>query len=125
MAETNPTRGRHAVPLDLSPSRIAILRRLLAGWLEDARSDLGHPRGVKNPDLTRQEAEAFERLLSGIADGLVLMPDEIARAAVEAAARAYDEASDFAEIVAHHDALHGLLAALGGEAEDAHRGQRG
>jgi hypothetical protein len=32
------------------------------------------------------------------------------------AASAYDEASDYAEVVAHHDALHGLLAALSVEA---------
>jgi hypothetical protein len=113
MAETNPTHGRRAVPLDLPPSQITILRGLLADWSEDARSDLSHPEGVKNPDLTRQEADAFERLLSGAASGRVLVPDETARAAIEAAANAYDEASEYAEIVAHHDALHGLLAALG------------
>jgi hypothetical protein len=46
----------------------------------------------------------------------VLVPDEVARAAVAAAAKAYDEASDYAEVVAHHDALHGLLVALSVEA---------
>lgn len=117
MAETNPTHGRRAMPIDLPPSQVTILRGLLADWLEDARSDLSHPEGVRNPDLTRREADAFERLLSGIADGQVLVPDETARAAVEAAARAYDEASEYAEIVANHDALHGLLAALAVEAE--------
>jgi hypothetical protein len=71
---------------------------------------------VKNPDLTRQEADAFERLLSGVASGRVLVPDETARAVIEAAANAYDDASEYAEMVANHNALHGLLAALSAEA---------
>jgi hypothetical protein len=100
------------VPLDLPPSQVEILCGLLGDWREDARRDLAHPKGVKNPDLTRREADAFERLLSGVEKGQVFVPDETARAPIETAARAYDEASDYAEIVAHHDALHGLLAAL-------------
>jgi hypothetical protein len=112
MAETNPTQGRRAVPLDLPPSQVAILRGLLDDWLDGARGDLNRPKEGKNPELTRQEADAFERLLSSMADGRVLVPDETARAAVEAAATAYDEASEYAEVVASHDALRGLLAAL-------------
>ncbi|HKI85352.1 MAG TPA: hypothetical protein VKA53_01280 [Thermoanaerobaculia bacterium] len=112
MAETNPTDGRRAVPLDLPPSQVEILCGLLDDWREDARRDLAHPKGIKNPDLTQREAEAFERLLLCIEQGEVLVPDQTARAAIEVAARAYDEASDYAEVVAHHDALHGLLAAL-------------
>jgi hypothetical protein len=116
MAGKNPTDGSRAVPLDLPPSQITILRGWLTDWLEDARSDLSHPEGVKNPDLTRQEADAFERLLSGVASGRVLVPDETARAVIEAAANAYDDASEYAEMVANHNALHGLLAALSAEA---------
>ncbi|HET9162869.1 MAG TPA: hypothetical protein VFN89_05410 [Solirubrobacterales bacterium] len=102
--------------LDLPPSQVEILCGLLDDWREDAQRDLAHPKGVKDPDLTRREAEAFERLLPGVEKGEVLVPDETARTAIEAAARAYDEASDYAEIVAHHDALHGLLAVLTAEA---------
>jgi hypothetical protein len=51
-----------------------------------------------------------------VEQGRVLVPDEPAWVAIKAAAEAYDEASDYAEIVAHHDALHGLLAALTPEA---------
>jgi hypothetical protein len=116
MANENPTDDRRAVPLDLPPSQVTILRGLLADWLEDVRRDLTHPEGMKNPVAARQDADAFERLLSAMADGQVFVPDEMARAAVEAAATAYDEASDFAEIIANHDALHGLLAVLSVEA---------
>ena len=116
MAEKNPTDGRRGVLLDLPPSQVTILRGLLADWLEDVRRDLTHPEGMRTPDLARQDAEAFERLLSGVASGQILVPDETARAAIEVAANAYDEASEYAEIVANHDALHGLLAALSVEA---------
>ena len=112
MAEKNPTDGRRAVPLDLPPSQVEILCRLLDDWREDARRDLAHAKGVNNPDLIHREAEAFERLLLGVEKGKVLIPDETAREAVAAAAKAYDEASDYAEVLAHHDALHGLLEAL-------------
>jgi hypothetical protein len=116
MAGSNPTDGKQVVPLDLPPSQVEILCGLLDDWWEGARSDLAHPKGVKNPDLTRREAEAFERLLPDVEKGEVLVPDETARAAIEAAAKAYDEESDYAEVVAHHDALHGLLAVLTVEA---------
>jgi len=116
MAELNPTHDRRATPLDLPPSQVTILCSLLADWVAGARSDLSHPEGVRDPDLTGKEADAFERLLSEIAVGQVRVPDETARAAIETAANAYDEASEYDEIVAHHDALHGLLAALSVEA---------
>ncbi|MBW8060535.1 MAG: hypothetical protein FVQ78_09510 [Solirubrobacterales bacterium] len=116
MAEKNPTDGRRAVPLDLPPSQVTILSGLLADWYEDVRRDLTHPEKMRNPDLAREDAEAFERLLSGLELGQILVPDEAARAAIETAANAYDEASDYTEIVANHEALHGLLAALSGEA---------
>lgn len=116
MAEQNPTDDRQAVPLDLPPSQITILRDLLADWLADARCDLNHPKRMRDPEVVRQDADAFERLLAGVADGRVLVPDEVAQAAVAVAANAYDEASDYAEIIANHDALHGLLAALSAEA---------
>jgi|SRR6476646_8656292 len=116
MAEKNPTHGRHAVPLDLPPSQITILRGRLTDWLEDVRSDLRHPAGLKNRSVTEQEAEVFERLLAGATSGRVFVPDENARAAIEAAASAFDEASEYEEVVAQHGALHGLLAALSARA---------
>lgn len=116
MAETNPTHGRLAVRLDLPPSQIEILCGLIDDWREDARGDLAHPSGVRDSDLIRREAEALDRLAVEVEQGEVLVPDERARATIEAAAKAYDDASDYAEVVSHHDALHGLLAALTVEA---------
>jgi hypothetical protein len=116
MAEMNPTDGRRAVPLDLRPSQVTILSDLLADWLEDVRRDLAHPEKMRCPDAASRDAEALDRLRSGVVGGRVLVPDETARAVMEVAALAYDEASEYAEIVANHDALHGLLAALSEEA---------
>lgn len=89
---------------------------LLADWLEDVRRDLAHPEKMRCPGAAGRDAEALDRLRSGVADGRVLVPDATARAVMEVAALAYDEASEYAEIVANHDALHGLLAALSVEA---------
>ena len=115
MAEKKPYGWQSGLlPLDLRPSQMNDPPRpagRLAGRCGE-RPD-AHPEKMRNPELARQDAEAFERLLSGRGPAVsVLVPDETARAVIEAAAHAYDEASEYAEIVANHDALHGLLAAL-------------
>jgi hypothetical protein len=53
---------------------------------------------MESPDEARQEAQAYERLLVGLTTGQICLPDEVARAAVETAATAYDEGSNHAEI---------------------------
>lgn len=105
MAKKNPTGGRRALPLDLPPEQITILRDSLADCLEGVRGDLETPEEMRDPDKARREADSYERLLAGLARGEVLVPDEAARAAVEKIAAADDKASNYAEIVANHDAL--------------------
>lgn len=117
MANKNPTGGERAVSLDLPAQHITILRERLADWLAGAREDLKAPERLEDPDQTRREAQAYERLLVGLSLGQIFIPDEEARAAVEAAAEAYDEESNYAEVVASHDALHG-------SARIAQRGRR-
>lgn len=114
MATDHPTSDRRAVPLDLPVDHIAILRDDLSDWLDGARLDLEAPEKLKDPDGSRRVAAAYERLLAGLERGEILIPDEEAQAAIEAAAKGSDAASDYAEIVATHDAHHGLLALLGG-----------
>ena len=115
MANENPTGGERAVPLDLSADHLLILRDTLADCLEGVQGDLETPEGVKDPERARQEADAYQRLLAGLARGRILVPDEAALSAVEKIATADDKASNYAEIAANHDALHGLLALLKGE----------
>jgi hypothetical protein len=116
MAEKNPMGGRRVVPLDLPHLHILILRDTLADCLEGVQGDLEAPGGMRDPELVRREADAYQRLLAALVRGEVLVPDEAARAAVEAIAAGDDRASDYAEIAANHDALHGLLGLLGGAA---------
>ena len=114
MANENPTRGRRAVPVDLPVAHVAILRSGLSDWIAGARDDLTGSATLKDPDGTRQECAAFERLLSGLNEGQIFVPDEAARAAIEAASAAADEESGYAEALAAHEAHHALLELLGG-----------
>ena len=115
MAEKNPTGGERAVPLDLPANHLLILRATLADCLEGIRGDLETPEAVKDPEQAREEADAYQRLLAGLARGKILVPDAAALSAVRKVATADDEASNYAEIAANHDALHGLLLLLEGE----------
>jgi hypothetical protein len=114
MADENPTGGGSLVPLDLPPQHIPILRDRLTTWLDGTRVDLETPERLKQPEKTRQEARAFERLLTALMTGKICIPDEVARTAIEVSAAGHDEESNYAEVVAVHDALHDLLDALGG-----------
>jgi hypothetical protein len=115
MAEKNPMGGERAVPLDLTANHLLILRDTLADCLDGVRGDLETPDAVKDPEQAREEADAYQRLLARLARGKILVPDEAALSAVRKIAKADDEASNYAEIVASHDALHGLLSLLEGE----------
>jgi len=116
MANENPMGGRRAVPLDLPALHIAILRDSLEDCVEGAERELETPNELRNPDKTRTDAEAYKRLLAGLDRGEVVVPDEMARQAVKQMAAASDEGTGYAEVVAEHDALHGLLALLEGKA---------
>jgi hypothetical protein len=69
MANQNPTGGERAVPLDLPANHLLILRDTLADCLEGVRGDLETPEGVKDPEQAREEADAYQRLLAGLARG--------------------------------------------------------
>jgi len=115
MAGKNPTCDGRAVPLNLPADHLLILRDTLADCLEGVRDDLGTSGAVKDPEQAREEADAYQRLLAGLARGKILVPDAAALSAVRKIAKADDEASNYAEIAANHDALHGLLSLLEGE----------
>jgi hypothetical protein len=106
--------GTRPVPLDIAAKHIPVLRACLTGWLEGAREDLKAPERLDHPDKAQREAEAFERLLVALAVGQIVLPDEAAREAVAVATSDDDEANNYREIAANHDALHALLDVLGG-----------
>lgn len=114
MARDNDMGGTRPVPLDIAAKHIPVLRACLTGWLEGAREDLEAPERLDHPDKARREAEAFERLLAALAVGQIVLPDKAAREAVAVATADDDEANNYWEIAANHDALHALLGVLGG-----------
>lgn len=116
MANENPMDGARPMPLDLAAKHIPTLRSCLNDWLHGVQEDLKAPERLQHPDKAQQEAEAFERLLVALATGQIVLPDETARAAVEAAAADHDEESNYREVAANHDALHALLGVLDGSA---------
>jgi hypothetical protein len=114
MANSNPTDGGKVVPLDLTDAQLSILRETISTCLGGVRDDLKAPDEAVNVAKAGQEADAYERLLRSLAWGEVVVPDEAARAAIETMAIAADEESNYAEVIANHDALFGLLDRLGG-----------
>lgn len=117
MADQNSMGGGRPVYLDLPASQVKILRDMLTTCLLGVKGDLRTPRRLPDPAKARREAEAYERLLAGLDRGEILVPDEVAREAIEAMATSADEDNNYAEIVAEHEALFGLLARLCAGAE--------
>ncbi|MBK5220281.1 MAG: hypothetical protein JJE35_10930 [Thermoleophilia bacterium] len=74
--------------------------------------DLRTPERVPNPEKARREADAYERLLAALDEGKIIVPDEAAREAVEVMVLAAEEDTNYAEIIAEHNALFGLLGVL-------------
>jgi hypothetical protein len=114
MANENPMGGTRPLPLDLPAKHIPVLRACLTGWLEGAREDLKAPERLRQPEKARREVQAFERLLVALATRQIVLPDEVARDAVAVATADDDEANNYKEVAANHDALHALLGVLEG-----------
>jgi len=115
MSCSNPMGDGASVALNLSDKHTAILRRDLASWAADLRADLQEPERLEDPDRTRAEAAAYERLFAAVESGELRVPDAEAERVLRAAAEAHDRETDYERIAAEHDAMHGLLAALEGE----------
>jgi predicted GNAT family acetyltransferase len=88
----------------------------MTGWLDSLRSDLATPDRLEDPERCQREAEAVERLMVSLTTRQLFVPDEDAEVLLRAAAESQDKENGYAEVVAAHDALHGLLAVVeGGE----------
>ena len=106
--------GGQLTPLDLPAEHVEILRARLTSWLNGLREELRTPERLEDPEGARQEAQSYERLLVSLTTRQIVLPDEPARAAIQTAASTHDAEENYDEVVAGHDALHGLLALLGG-----------
>jgi hypothetical protein len=116
---SQPTGGDEAVALDLPGSQRKILRSTLTSCLEGVSGDLKEHERLPDPEKAQQEADAFGRLLAALDVGTISLPDEEARETVEAMVTSIEKDSDYARVIAEHDALFGLLWLLGGTEEAA------
>ncbi|HET9814079.1 MAG TPA: hypothetical protein VFP57_10555 [Sphingomicrobium sp.] len=112
MAETNPTGDSRLVSLDLQDAQALILRSDLGAWIESLEADLRDPDRLEDPHRTRADLDGYRRLLDAVKEGGIRVPDPEAARLLREAADAHDEESGYAEVVATHDAMHALLAAL-------------
>jgi hypothetical protein len=110
----NPTGDGSFVALNLPAEHVALLRDDMTGWLDGLRRDLRTPERLKDPGRTQREAEAIERLLVALTVGQLFVPDEEAEAFLRAAVESHDKENGYREVVAAHDAMHGLLVLLEG-----------
>ncbi len=113
MATDNPRGDSRLVPLELPDAQAAILRPDIGDWIEALEADLETPERLEDPDRTRADLAAYRRLLGGVKEGGIWLPDERAARLLGEAADAHDRETGYAEVVATHDAMHALLAALG------------
>jgi hypothetical protein len=116
MSCSQPTGGGTAVALDLPDSQGKILRSTLTSCLEGVSDDLKWPERLPDPGRARREADTYERLLTALDVGAISLPDEEAREAVEVMVLSIERDPDYAQVIAEHDALHGLLGVLEGVA---------
>ncbi len=114
MSCMNPMRGRRTVPLRLPAEQTAILRSDLLGGAAGALEDLRRPERLPDPAALAREGTIFVRLLDALDRGEIDLPDEEARARVEALGENFDRTSDHPRITAVHDAHRALLDVLGG-----------
>lgn len=114
MATQQDTGDGATVPLGLPATQVKILRGTIASCLEGVSGDLRQPEQLPDPERAQREAGAYERLLAALDKGVIDLPDDAAREAVEVMVLAVEEDTDYARIIAEHDALFGLLALLGG-----------
>lgn len=119
MSCSQPTGGDEAVALDLPDSQRKILRSTLTSCLEGVSGDLKEHEGLPDHEKSQREADAFGRLLSALDVGTISLPDEEAREAIEAMVASIEKDSDYARVIAEHDALFGLLSLLGGTEVEA------
>lgn len=116
MADQNPKCGRRVVPLDLPAPQVVLLRRTLVSCLVGVKGDLAMADSIPKADRGCREAHAFRRLLRGLRRGEIAVPDDPAREVIATLAIESDRENNYAEVVAEHDALHGLLGVLEGPA---------
>jgi hypothetical protein len=114
MADENPTGRGSAVALSISADQARFLRSTFRSAQAGIRDELReYPKQLEEPDRLHREEAAYGRLLAAL-DELVIVPDADAHVVLADLAKIIDTANEYSRVVAEHEALHGLLAQLGG-----------
>src|SRR5215475_11851952 len=113
MADQNPTGSGAAVVLNLPADHVRFLRSTFEKARAGVKDELEEFPDQLDPKRLEREEAAYARLLAAL-DELVIVPDRDVRDLVLDLAGIVDQANEYGRIVEEHDALHSLLAQLGG-----------
>ena len=113
MATDNPTGRGAAVALKLPADHIRFLRGVFEKARDGIDDELKEFSAQLDPKRLHREHAAYGRLLTAL-DELVIVPDRDARDVVGDLIQVIDQGNEYERVLCEHEALHGLLAQLGG-----------
>jgi hypothetical protein len=113
MADQNPTGSGAAVALELPADHVCFLRGVFEKTRAGVKDELEEFPDQLEPKRLEREEAVYRRLLAAL-DELVIVPDRDIRDLVADLAGIVDRANEYSRVVEEHEALHGLLAQLGG-----------
>jgi len=113
MADENPTGHGAAVALQIPADHIRFLRGVFEKALDGVSDELEEFPGQLDPKRLHRERVAYGRLLTAL-DELVIVPNHDVRKVVGDLAEVIDQGNEHERVVCEHEALHGLLAQIGG-----------
>ena len=113
MADENPTGRGSAVALSISADQARFLRSTFEKARAGVKDELEEFPDQLDPKRLEREKAAYARLLTALNE-LVIVPDRDVRDLVADLTGIVDQANEYGRVVEEHDALHGLLAQLGG-----------
>jgi hypothetical protein len=113
MADENPTGHGAAVALNIPADQVRFLRSTFEKARAGVKDELEEFPDQLDPKRLEREHAAYGRLLAAM-DELVIVPDQDVHDLVADLAGIIDTANEYSRVVEEHEALHGLLAQLGG-----------
>jgi hypothetical protein len=113
MADENPTGRGSAVALSISADQARFLRSTFEKAQAGVKDELEEFPDQLDPKRLEREEAAYARLLAALNE-LVIVSDRDVRDLVADLAGIVDQANEYSRVVEEHEALHGLLAQLGG-----------
>jgi hypothetical protein len=113
MADENPTGHGAAVALNIPADQVRFLRSTFEKARAGVKDELEEFPDQLDPRRLEREEAAYARLLAAL-DQLVIVPDRDVRDLLADLAGIVDRSNEYSRVVQEHDALHGLLAQLGG-----------